>query len=372
MPLANIPAELIYHILEQGYYTPVGSVDQQTLRACALVSRNWAKPAQQLLFHSVGVKQCIEFTVLFSRGGLPPGSAARLGGYVRSLDFVFDIHKYIYVTGASIRCPSTFVALLSFFPRLYQLSLFVSGKGAIPSKCIRQLEILVATPHRQPLRALSLMGASDAPMVLFQLLSVFSGVQFLRLERYSSPRCPPGVAPVKLCELNLRFLPELKVLRWILSSSRSTLQILDLHIPMLNDDYLALLIEHAPQVRSLRLHIGCPDMNLDSLIRACVKLEELVLHQSLDWPSEIPASLQHLCIDKIADETLTVLESLPRLRFLTITTQHASLHHDFHRLVRKCDARRIELSFKRFEAEDPVHVKHFPRGRSVENFSLMR
>ncbi|KAH9936358.1 uncharacterized protein B0H18DRAFT_1113761 [Fomitopsis serialis] len=336
MPFVDIPPELIYHILEQAYYARVDSVDRKTVHNCCYVSRAWVRPAQQLLsiplaspaFARPSFKRAAIHRHLLS-GHAASGVSMRLGAYVRNLDFMLDVNStqmagpYMHVWR-----PSTLVALLYQFPRLYRLSLFVMEKGSISTKYIQQLQALVATPGRQPLRALSLEGQSDAPAV---------------------PRAPApsGVAPVKLYELSLRYLPALEALRWLLSSSRATLQILDLHVPVLNDDYLALFIEYAPRLSSLRLHIGRPEM--DALVKACVALEELVLYQSLNWPSELPASLEHLCIDELADTTLTSLDTLPELRTLTCTAAHVSHHHDFHHLVRKCDRRRIELCFGKFD-----------------------
>ena len=47
-----VPLELIYRILEGGYYTPSGTPNYQLLKACTLVCRTWSGPAQAPLFRS--------------------------------------------------------------------------------------------------------------------------------------------------------------------------------------------------------------------------------------------------------------------------------------------------------------------------------
>ncbi|THH10530.1 hypothetical protein EW146_g8343, partial [Bondarzewia mesenterica] len=51
-----LPTEVILSILESAYATPTLEPDTALLHACALVCKNWAAPAQTLLFRSITLR----------------------------------------------------------------------------------------------------------------------------------------------------------------------------------------------------------------------------------------------------------------------------------------------------------------------------
>ena len=150
--------------------------DNNTLMACALVCSSFRVPAQTLLFQSVGrdiygfpwKRDSFEATIHPSteRGRI-------LGSYVRNLQVNLD-HTFNYADGTlDMR---RFTLLLSWCPRLYELSLHVYDIRKFNEVELAELQFIANTVQ---LRALRLLRFVRQSTLIYQFISVWPTIQYL-------------------------------------------------------------------------------------------------------------------------------------------------------------------------------------------------
>ncbi|KAH7885019.1 hypothetical protein F5I97DRAFT_1320968 [Phlebopus sp. FC_14] len=386
--MSHLPAEIIFAILEHGYYSLFGSVDHAFLFSCSLVCTSWSAPAQSLLFRSP--------TELTSRTR-PKFYAAILSSVVHGKDLgsvVRSLKTTLVDSPYEDYHPSNLAQLLRVCPKVYELSISVDGLHQFDKVCLAELETV-----GQGIRALNIRRCRVQSPVVFQLLDIWPSIRFLsigteivawpwRTLRNSSDTAvrleARQGARVALYELVLSRTPSLNVLRWILASSSTSLRILDLReFPGAGTREILQL--HAPLLRSLRLlHYNT---FAAAFLRLCTGLEELVVYQIPltivtfgTFSNDIPRSIEHLSFRNppwapthTLRPILEAVDVLPKLRTLTCDRESERLE-EFAILQSKCMQKGVEITVSSeplWVPEDPVVVKRFPRKRSVSNFRLM-
>jgi hypothetical protein len=304
--MSPIPPELLFCVLESGYYTSKGKPDYEYLKACALACRAWSGPAQTLLFRSVALPRNQDIHA-FQAALLSSAAQGRpLGNCVRTLDVL--THRY---GNKFIRLQIVAEFLLAC-PQLCELALGIFKTGIEET-----LEKLRGTGQR--LKAFNLAYFSGELSILSNFLGIWPTIQFLKIGCWigstplsrdiaASPMLQDNVndtgesawrngAEVCLHDLALVTTPAPEVLTWLLASSADSLRTLDLREApgLMGRNVLA---HHAPQLRSLR--IASYNDDTVALLRMCTALKELVLYE-FELPPRcplapnLPPTIEHLC-----------------------------------------------------------------------------
>ncbi|KAJ7175863.1 hypothetical protein C8R46DRAFT_1249749, partial [Mycena filopes] len=355
-----VPEEIICLILGHVYYKnpPFARPDYPTLLASALVSSHWRVPSQTLLFRRI----TLEAASAFGQFADTTSNRALLGN-VRSLAIALSSPV------------STLISILRHCPQLYELS--ISARGLFSLGPVGTSRIADAVRDASiAIRSLHLTDCSVQSPILYELLELFPTVEFLTLG-VEIGRAPPTWTPTfQLYELTLHRTPSSDVLLWLLSTSNTSLRILELRDLPSPSTHLDLAI-CCPHLQSLRLmrynsHSG-------AILRQCTNLLELVLLNVPMFSSlrELPPTLEHFAL-LIQTYTASVdlglvisaVKSLPRLRVLTFIgdSEQIPLLQD------TCNEKNVVLNAnmrKFWINDDPIKTTRFPRRRSVSNFYLM-
>ncbi|KAI1789648.1 hypothetical protein LXA43DRAFT_561143 [Ganoderma leucocontextum] len=366
----DLPAELIDAILEHTYYEK-GVPDNDTLRACALVSATWREPAQRLLFRRVtlrGMHHGREHLSFLGATDLQTEYSRTLGGHVRVLELFIGDKAGLDLDDADL------ADILSRTPRLYELVLRATGIHQFATGTMEKLRALAGldantvdghthsahTPLR--IRALSLLSCGIQSPILYQLLSVWSSIEFLLIGvEIAAP--PPRSQPhpsFKLYQLTVMRTPRLYILSWLLSASMDSLRIVSFRdAPGRELD--PILDAVGPRLRSLRLMNN--SVRTPKVLERCPNLEEFVLVQlsTLFGLEGLPKTLEHLSCRNLPEEpqsldsVLEAVEVLPRLRVVTCD-KRARLDERFGALEGLCAGKGVEL----FVDETPFWVVSAP------------
>lgn len=400
----SIPTELIDAILEHVYFID-GVVDTTTLSSCALSCRAWSEPAQKLLFRRVALRGMYQ-----SRGHLsflaatdPRTERGRiLAGQIRVLEVFLGDKAGLDLDDADL------ADIIERTPRLYELVLRITGMHQFTDMTMDKLRRLASVGTQIPtiegaeqagpvrIRALTILSCGIQSPILFQLLSVWPSVEFLHIGVEIAPPTPRWRPTFKLYQLTLMRTPRIHILDWLLSSSMDSLRILSFR-DLPGRDFDPLLEQIGPRLRSLRLMNY--SLRAASVTKQCPNLEEFVIVQlsPLFKISNLPQALEHLSCRNLPSEDQTleaVIEAVTKLPKLKVVTcdRRAREDEQFGELSRLCADKEIELrvdetpfwvvsthlpvfpecmSDGSAQREDPVHVDHFPRRKSVANFALM-
>lgn len=214
---------------------------------------------------------------------------------------------------------SELVSILEHCPQLYELCINARGLFSLGTESTASL---AAVQHS--IRALRLMECSVQSPILYQLFAIFPEVQFLTLgvEIVASP--PAWALTAQLYELTLHRTPSSEILTWLLSSSHSSLRILELRdLPSARTP--SNLAAYCPHIQSLRLMRY--NAHTAAILQQCTNLTELVL---LNVPTivslpALPPSLEHFTL-LIQTYTIRVnlqpiiaaVNGLPQLRTLSL------------------------------------------------------
>jgi len=242
------------------------------------------------------------------------------------------------------------------------------------------LHTIVPMGNGVNLRALYLARCGRQSPILYQLISVWPGIHFLRIGGRICAPPPSQPSSIQLHELVLSCGEQLQsnTLDWLLSGSQS-LQVLELWDEP-GPRMKSLVAKHGEHLRSLRM--PCFNKVAADVVDLCPKLEELALviyhSTALTRLRDLPASIEHFAVRNMAKKSLhcpviNTINTLPNLR--VVTCDQGSLQYpDFSVLQRACDTRSVDLRVDRrhlWLGDDPVIPRHFPRFRSVSNFPLM-
>jgi F-box-like len=112
-----LPVEIIFAILEAGYYLHDFQQDTRFLLNASLVSRSWRRPAQLLLFQHVVIRSEAAFTALCNATSSNATHGEVLAGQVRSLSAALDPEQ------PGCLQPPSLCHAISLFPNLSELDL---------------------------------------------------------------------------------------------------------------------------------------------------------------------------------------------------------------------------------------------------------
>jgi len=371
----DVPVELIITILELSYFNDDGLPDLATFKSSSLVCRKWTVPAQQLLFRSGTLRRdrysSQQLHSLFSDS--PKGS------YVRHL--TLDLSQ---PPGRVAYSPHEFLPMISLFPRLYELELCCFNFETFDA-LIAALD--AANPLELPqLRALKLTAMGRGSNLLFRFLELWPSIRFLsfNIGRHVSP--PPVVPQLDLHLLQVGYLipPTLETLRWLIPNH--SLRIFEVK-SQLGDSTEPFLAEEGKYLHSLRI----PNLfeQTTVLLPLCTNLEELDVNYLLikylgRITDSFPATLEHIRIRRLVCDWTEIRDfiramSPPNLRLITLpqvardswVRQSSEGWEEFEK---ECQGRNLFIAYNCWNSsldDDPVASTHFPRGRSVANFTLM-
>lgn len=335
----SLPNELNIQIIEANYLLPDGHIDSTTLSACSLVHSSWKEPAQRLLFHAISGHGLIGLADAISAKQI--SNTATLLSYIRRLHVNLG-HQC--GTGDDTLDPQHFFDLLMCCSHLYELTLSVFGVHEFDQEMLLHLKSIAASIQ---IRALRLERCGVQSPILYQLLTMWPGIQFLTIGAEMVETPPTDLPKVNLKELMLsrsRIPPEF--LSWLLSDSDSTLQILELRdIP--GQQLKNMMMRHGPHLRSFRvLHFNRTSADI---LRQCTRLEEFVVyHIPVIYPLEnLPTTIEHLSFRNptkvaYAAHIIPVIEKLPNLRVITFD-ESIQNHLDFSTLRSVCDAKGVAM-----------------------------
>ncbi|EJF63447.1 hypothetical protein BD309DRAFT_858267 [Dichomitus squalens] len=235
-------------------------------------------------------------------------------------------------------------------------------------------------PPRPPLRirALSLLSCGIQSPILYQLLSIWPGIEFLFIGVEIAAPPPKWPATFELYQLTLMRTPRLYILSWLLSASKHSLRIVSFRdAPGRELD--PLLDEVGPRLRSLRLMNY--SLRATKVLERCPNLEEFVLVQlsTLFGLENLPKTLEHLSCRNLPSEpqslssVIRAVGSLPQLKVVTCDRMARS-DERFEELERLCGEKGVELFVDEtpfWVRDDPVRVNRFPKRKSVANFAHM-
>ncbi|KAG8932955.1 hypothetical protein FRC02_000306 [Tulasnella sp. 418] len=380
----SLALELIDEILEYAQYLKTGQLDRTSLRNYSLVCKRWTWGAQKLLFTNIVLFRPYELIALRETLGRPsfPEKTMFLRKSVRVLLVKVDQRpSELELRPITLENAAKTIALC---PRLQTLELefFTS---VLPKPSI--FDVLRSFP---PLQKLSIYNNSLQGHVLHQVLACFSNLRFLNIDRHEIRdfQITQDTPPFSLYELNwsARGAPPARFVRWLLSNSYSSLEILTFRDALPDPYTMEIIMEnHGPTLRSVRL--ATLDNERARLLRYCQNLEELQLR---DYPSlslkrvltEL-TTLEHLAFsgcDQMqtrgpVDTMVELVRLLPKLRVVTWDCALPETHPDFHSLLQICQKKQVQLRYfpkiplGRFpgEQEEMKETKRFPRYIHLSN-----
>jgi hypothetical protein len=347
----ELPAEILAIILGRVYYyhkdRRLHTPDHPTLAACSLVHPSWTALSQELLFCHITFRESLRFFRDHATANQSDRSR-ELCAYVKIVDIHFK-HPNQGLWSAS-QPAGTFSAiglyprelseLLRRCPHVYELGLETS---LVFSLGIDDLEaIKLEGAH---VRSLCLSGGSVQSPILFELLGSLPGIQFLRVEVEVAAEPPPTqLEGVHLYELILvRGLP-VATIKWLLSSSKSSLRILELRDIPGSDTKTLIRDDYAANLHSLRL-LHADRLTVSSLLPACTQLKQFVC---LNVPKMtklelfLPASVETLTMISISSQPyigsiLKTVKSHLELKILELDQSITLNNSNFTAVTEMCE-----------------------------------
>lgn len=394
---AYVPLEVAILIMEAAYYDDELAVDKNVLRACSLVCRDWATPAQQLLFSQIELSTqsaCLSFLTATSRS---TDHGVMLADSVLRMRMVLDHNQPYGMTSES------FALAIVQCPNLYELNLSLYGSGApgqdiigspdlqrmrrvAPSFEDSILEVLKSGPS---ITALQFTNWSDNRHSLLQLLDVWPNLKSLSISgnapELRSPSSEPFPCALHELHMNFQTSPSSTFLKWLLHNSADTLRILGFAREPPADVVDYLINTHSETLESVILPT-CSSAHA-RLLQKCQNLREFVVENVSATGSGVRGlspHIEHLAFGLDKDLTmLPVLEVVKTRRCLNTVTVHVwnggQYHPQLASLQIACACRGIDLRmthdiavFRTMIRGDPITHSSYPRSRTLKNHHVMR
>ena len=357
--------ELVYNILEAAYYDDNFEPNIGLLKNCSVVCKDWAVPAQKLLFRQVSLRTEMAFKGFKRAVDRRTSRGRTLGDAVLRLRITLDHNQPYGLTHHS------FANAILLCPNLYELNLSLYGRGAsgadltglpdvlrmsrpAPSFDASILAVLRSGPQ---ISSLQFSNWSENSNITLQLLSIWPSLTSLALQGIPPP--PPSASgldllpfPCALREFRMNFqtTPSLDFVRWLLYKSSHSLRMLELarepSVSLL--DYL--VNTHGAALESLALP-ACGSQDHAMAVRRCVSLREFRIESPWLAPSvfkKLPRTLEHIAFGVNEDTPLSVLvDTINSRRGLRAVTVHlwngGEQHAALAKLRKVCTMRGIEL-----------------------------
>lgn len=324
----HIPLELILSFIESAS-SSVGDEDRvDLLQSCSLVCRSWSTAAQKLLFASVTLRTQRSFESFMSAVDRSTIHGRILGDAVTRLHVVLDhnqpsgLHQHSFALAVTV-CPNLHELDISLYGCAEPVKDIVGNQDVsrlrrtAPSFDEHTLSLLKSGPN---IKALRVNNWSDNQHSYFQLLDVWSSLQFLSIGGTSPQNLQDSPSPFlsKLHEVRFNFqtAPSLGFVKWLLHNSVSSLRVLRFDRDPCCDLFQYLTDIHGPQLYS----ISFPSLSSSDLahsLQKCNQLREL----RTETPSSstivykhIPEHLEHLAFGLDRDSPLTSVIDLVKSR----------------------------------------------------------
>ena len=343
----GLPVELVEAALEELFYDNQRQPDYATLSACSRVCSTWRGPAQKLLFH--------QFTLpgRNSENKRKSFQTAVYGSSEQSRLLASHVRRIHVVLGNDASEISDLVDVVSQCHQIYEVTMDVQTVHAFDANDLEALREAHERSYPTCIRALGLLSCGVMSPILYQLLSVWPTVQYLRIGTELAA-LPPKVPPsVHLYELVLWRVPRPTIMAWILSSSgRGSLRVLEVNSAP-TEQYDHVLEEHYQHLQSLRF-FRHTTLRLGTLARRFTNLREFIVTQPSGFLSlgDLPESIEHLGFRYFPGNTTTIsldpiiaaVDKLPKLRLVTCDA-NAMKNEQFTALHKLCNERKVTISF---------------------------
>ena len=336
-PTTHIPLELIISFIESASSSVANEERIDLLQSCSLVSRSWSTAAQKLLFANVTLRTQKSFESFMSAVDRTTTHGCILGNAVTRLRVVLDYNQPFGLHQHS------FALAVTMCPNLHELDISLYGY-AEPGKDIVGIQDVSRLRRSAPLfdeqalsllksgpniKALHLNNWSENQHSSFQLLNVWSSLQFLSIGGTSPQEFQnlPSPFPSKLHEVRFNFqtIPSSDFVKWLLQNSDSSLRVLGFDRDPCCDLFEYLTDTYGPQLYSISFpSSSSPDLALS--LQKCNQLRELRTETPSSSPivyKHIPDHLEHLALGLDRDSPLTSVIDLVKSRdaLKTITVQ---------------------------------------------------
>lgn len=358
--------EIVLNIMEAAYYNDNLEPNDELLKHCALVCRDWSTPAQKLLFRSVTLRTQTAYLAFRHAVDRSAGRGRMLGDAVVRMRVVLDHNQPFHLSQRS------FAHAVTLCPNLYELNLALYGCGApgqdivgvpdvsrmrrsAPSFDECSLALLKSGPR---ISALNFSNWSENSQSITQLLDVWPTLKSLAISgtppQLSSASSEPFPCALEELRMNFQTAPSLDFMKWLLHNSTDSLRILELEREP-SSALLDYLVEsHGATLESLALP-ACGTHDHALAIQHCQQLRELKIENPWASPMvyrKLPQVLQHVALGLDRSTALQpVLEIVKSRESLKVVTVHVWEGGDFHpqlsALKIACAYRGIDLRMTR-------------------------
>lgn len=306
----HVPIEVVIQILSHiGESEDDGAV-KETLTSCALVCKDWAFAAQELLFRRVTLRSEDAFDSFATavRDTSPRGRA--LAATVKRMHCIVDDKQPRSLsmkafTQAITLCPNLQSLHLALFSTPMP-SRGVAGMNpadrSFPSALVFDDNVLSALRNGPRISTLRFDNWSNDETALVQLLQNLPSVTALAISG-KTPSLPPSLLEPLHCtlqevRLNFQTTPASEFLEWLLQNSKGVLRALEFQ----REPSIALLeyliSEHCDTLESLALP-ACASQEGAALLARCIRLRELHLENAWVAPGVrrvLPSTLERLAL----------------------------------------------------------------------------
>jgi hypothetical protein len=324
----HFPLELILSFIESAS-SSVGDEDRiDLLQSCSLVCRSWSTAAQKLLFAKVTLRTQRSFESFMTAVDRTTIHGRILGDAVAHLNVVLDhnqpsgLHQHSFALAVTV-CPNLHELDISLYGFAEPGKDIIGNQNAsrlrrtAPSFDEHTLSLLKSGPN---IKALRFNNWSDNQHSYFQLLDVWSSLQFLSIggtlpqNLQDSP--PPILSRLNEVRFNFQSAPSLAFVKWLLHNSVSSLRVLRFDRDPCCDLFQYLTEIHGPQLYSISFpSLSSPDLVLS--LKKCDQLRELRTEtptSSAIVYKHIPEHLEHLAFGLDRDSPLTSVIDLVKSR----------------------------------------------------------
>lgn len=338
----KLPLEICFDIMEDVYFCAGGSVDRNSIAACAQVCSSWKEPSQRLLFYTINLAPDESWKYQALVDLLSPSSdrGEILGSYVRCL----SVHIGPTSSPQSGLRQDELPRLLSSVPLLSSLAM---SSSILKFNAKNMGELQGVLPK---LQSFTLTNCSLQSPILYQIVSLWPTIQCLDISCWTFTSPPSERLSLELDTLTISSCEQasMHVLDWLLRSSNKTLRVFELRDEP-GGRMTSFLAEHGHGIRSLRL--PCFNKASAHIVDLCPMLEELELEiyykAALTRMHGLPGSITHFTFRNLTNGSLNssvvnTIRMLPRLRVLSGDKQ-SDQQTDFSVLLAECNARGIDL-----------------------------
>lgn len=325
--------------------------DRKILCRCSLVHSSWTGVAQFLLFQSVVIDRSFIDTFLHPKSltdKSPLGT--HRSGLLQHIRELYIAVAPLWGGGVETldELGKVLTALLQQFRGLRDVTINAgrSTQGLSTTK-LRALKHCIAE-YQPPIRSLRFVNAHPGGPLVGQFLNLLPTLQHVHIGNHDlGPPSGVGMCQARLSRLTLSGHVQQDFLSWLLKSSHSSLEVLDLP-DLFKSKLIPTLHPCLGKIKYLSLRYAASA--LTEILSACSSLEELVIHHiTLERASpgarRLPPTLKHLSVVGPFDSLelyINLVKDHKRLRSLRMWGCGQGVNLD-PMLVSACHASKVEL-----------------------------